>query len=230
MLNAREHWKGWKSKDYLATLVFLLLLFCLVFVLVGLFVFLLGLGFVLVTPSSMSSNDFVNLPSFTQTMKSEWFQKLLRCLSAGDVGHVTHLGQKRGASFTVSSRSKMRTKDGKVDEDQGKATGVNLRSENESLELQNFFRERKTIVTQHIDSTGFPKPKEVWLWKWEKWMATSSNRVCQRELVSAGLYFAVWRTSHEMRGNNGQLCRLWPKPRECTWEGTADIQMYVLFI
>lgn len=67
----------------------------------------------------------------------------------------------------VSSHSKKRTRDDKVDEDQGKATGVNLRREN--AELQNFFRERKKkSVTQHIDSSGFPKPKKVGLWKWGK--------------------------------------------------------------
>lgn len=66
----------------------------------------------------------------------------------------------------VSSHSKKRTRDDKVDENQGKATGINLRRENARLELQNFFREtKKKSVTQHIDSSGFPKPKKVGLWK-----------------------------------------------------------------
>lgn len=80
------------------------------------------------------------------------------------MGHVTHLGQKRGASFTVSSHSKMRTKDGNVDDGQEKATGLTLRRENEGLELQNFFRERKTNISYPTYRFGrISKAKGSWV-------------------------------------------------------------------
>lgn len=51
----------------------------------------------------------------------------------------------------------------RVDKDQGKATGVNLRRENQGLELQNFSRERKTNISHPIYRfiTIF-KAKESW--------------------------------------------------------------------
>ena len=60
----------------------------------------------------------------------------------------------------VSSHSKKRTKDDKVDEDEGKATGVNPRRENEGLELQNS-RERKTNTNYPTYTfIGISKAKE----------------------------------------------------------------------
>lgn len=107
----------------------------------------------------------------------------------------------------VSSHSKKRTRDDKVDENQGKATGINLRRENARLELQNFFREtKKKISYPTYRFIRISKAKESWaLEAGEKCIETSSNSICQREVVSAGLYFVIWRTSHEMQGNNGQL-------------------------
>jgi len=62
----------------------------------------------------------------------------------------------------VSSHSK-RMKDDKVAEDQGKATGVDLRRENTGLELQNFFTERKTnIIYPTYRFIRISKAKETW--------------------------------------------------------------------
>lgn len=65
-----------------------------------------------------------------------------------------------GAICLVNSNR--RTKDRKVDEDQGKATGVNLRRENQGLELQNS-RERKTNISHPIHRfITICKAKESW--------------------------------------------------------------------
>lgn len=86
-----------------------------------------------------------------------------------------------GEIFLVNSN---RTKDGKVDENQGKASGVSLRRENQGLELQNFSRERKPNISHPIYRfITISNTKKVELWKWEKLSATFSSSIHQRDIV-----------------------------------------------